>query len=128
MMNLKGYSYKSTKIVYKKDIVRLCELLGELDYFKDICRFAPEPVYGGGIKFVYKENGKMFKTVRLGIRHFPYMDENVMDKWKNSEDIVLDKFNRINTILKSYDGSPVFNNKEVIFFENCLKELGFIRL
>ena len=128
MLSQRGYSYKSTKPILKKDIVRMCNLLGEIDYFKDICHFVPEPVYGGGIKFIFKNNEKFFKTVRLGIRRFPHMDENVMDDWKDSEDIVLDKFNRINTILKTFDGTPEFNNKEVNYIEDCLKEIGFIRL
>ena len=128
MLSQRGYSYKSTKPVLKKDIVRLCNLMGEIEYFKDISHFVPEPVYGGGIKFVFKDNEKFFKTVRLGIRRFPHMDENVMDLWKDSEDIVLDKFNRINTVLKTFDGAPEFNNKEVNYIESCLKELGFIRL
>lgn len=126
--NMKGRPYKATKIIYKKDIVELCNLLSNSDYFKDICRFVPEPVYGGGIKFVYKENGKLFKTVRLGIRYFPFMDDNVMDNWKNSKDIVLEKDKRIKTSLKSFDGAPAFTIEEINVFETHLKEIGFVRI
>ena len=122
MLSYRGYSYKSTRPILKKDIVKLCNLLGEIEYFKNICHFVPEPVYGGGIKFVFKSNEKFFKTVRLGIRRFPHMDENVMDDWKDSEDIVLDKFNRINTVLMSCGGVSDFTIKEVIISKIVLKK------
>ena len=50
IINMKGRSYKAIKIIYKKDIIELCNLLSNSDYFKGICYFVPEPVYGGGTK------------------------------------------------------------------------------
>ena len=125
---MKGRPYKATKIIYKKDIIELCNLLSNSDYFKDICHFVPEPVFGGGIRFKYKEKEKLYKTMRLGVSHFPFMDDNVMDNWKNSKDIVLQENEKIKTYLKSFDGAPAFTIEEINVFEMHLKEIGFVRV
>ena len=66
--------------------------------------------------------------MRLGISHFPFMDDNVMDNWKNSKDIVLQKNEKIKTFLKSFDGAPAFTIEELIIFEEYFQKIGFVRV
>ena len=71
---------------------------------------------------------------KLGILHlkerkgfdsdWPMVPHNVMEEWKNNEDIILQKGLSIKTHLKAFHGAPVFTESELKIFCECAEKIG----
>ena len=85
-----GYNIKAEKIIKKNDIITMCELLNQEEYYNNICTFEPEPITEGGIIFKFKNNtNDWYKTMRIYFTNYNgcewYVVENkVMNEWKNN--------------------------------------------
>lgn len=118
------------KVVTKKDIIKLCELLEE--YFSEnssgAYKFAPERISEGGIvweDWPGKKEGE-YKSLRLGFRKWPSVTYEVKDQWKNSEDKLMDIGDHTRTSLRSSDGTPMWSSAELNIFKRGLDEIGMI--
>jgi hypothetical protein len=124
-----GFKLKPTRAVVKGDIVRLCELLQQS--FGEGYNFEPEAILEGGI--VWKDwpgkSGEMYKTMRFSYNvSWPSVSDNVMEDWKNSEDVtnIINKPNNcgkyVRTFLKAFDDAPYWTRKELNMFANCIEQ------
>jgi len=87
-----GYDLFFTRNITKGDMVNICNDLTNL--FNNIYVFEPEPIRDG---FIYIKNLK-YKSMRLSCFQAPWINENVMEEWKDNNDIFVkkttdDKFN-----------------------------------
>ncbi len=130
-----GLSFKAVKIITKDDIIILCNLLNECKEYSDLFTFEPEPITEGGIIYKFKnetdiKDGKYdkYKTVRLCIGNWPWINNNVMNEWKGNNDTIINKDQIINTFLKSFYGAPVFTIDELKIWEECFKQIGLVRI
>jgi ssDNA-specific exonuclease RecJ len=129
-----GYYIKAEKIIIKNDIITMCELLNKEEYYNNICTFEPEPLTEGGIIFKFKNNkNDWYKTMRIYFTNYNgcewyIVENNVMDEWKNNDDIIANKNNKkIRTFLKSFNNAPRFTQEELKIWEKCFNEIGFVR-
>lgn len=125
-----GFSLKASEDVTKGDIIILCNTLNTHGYYRGLCTFTPECVTDGGIKFNFY-NRSWFKTVRLGIvtiENGQWYDATNLDDWINSTEIVFKKGTKINLLLKSFFGAPVFTLDELRVWEYCFSQIGCIKV
>lgn len=130
-----GYSLLSTKVIQKKDFVLLCELLAtEFNkyYNTNTYSFEPEAISEGGIvfgNFRGDNNNPKFKTMRLHtiteLGKYGWINKNVMEEWKNSEDILCNNNQKIGTTLKAFYGAPLWTINELKMFEKCFNIIGW---
>ena len=130
-----GISFKSKRVITKKDIVKICNLLNDREEYKNVCNFKPEPITEGGIVYCFFENDKRYKSVRFrcdGLdyhkKQWSWVDNNVMSEWDNSDDLVLHANTKMDTFLKSFHDAPVFTIDELKIWEECFKEVGLFRV
>ena len=127
-----GFTLKSNKNITKRDIIKLCNLLNNTEEYKNISTFQPEGICGGGIvyKFTDNEQQKWYKSVRLNVTDsdacgvWPWISDDVMNEWNESNDIILDKNKKITIFLKSFYGAPVFTLEELTIFEKYFNQIG----
>ena len=134
-----GLTFKTTKDITKNDIINVCNLLNSRVEYSNLCEFQPEPICEGGIVFKFKQDNpdnKWYKTVRLGLgpciifptRQWPWIDNDYLDKWTGSDDIIIDKNNKFETFLKSFDGAPPFTLNELKIWEECFNTIGIVKV
>ena len=118
----KGMKLKCMRQIRKKDIINLCELLNENI---KINKFEPEPISEGGIIYKWKnDNSELYKSVRFNCRNWEYINNDVMNAWKDNNDILFDEQDTFNTFLKSFNGAPIFTINELNIWENCFEIIG----
>lgn len=134
-----GFYIQPQKTITKNDIITMCELLNQHDFYKDICSFEPEPISEGGIVFKFINNPyDYYKSMRIYFsKTYGYNDgewysinKDVMNEWKNNDDIIAKKSKRkqIRTFLKSFRNAPIFTKEELKIWENCFEKIGFKRV
>lgn len=121
----KGFKLKTVFHITKGDLVRLCNLLNEK--YSGECQFEPEPICEGGVVFKFP-NPDWYKSLRLGIKNYPWVSENVMSEWADSAEILLWSMDEIDTYLKAFNGAPAFTIDELKVWEECFKEIGLVRI
>jgi hypothetical protein len=130
-----GFYIESQKTITKNDIITMCELLNQQDFYKDICTFEPEAISEGGIVFKFINNtNDWYKTMRIFFINqndcrWYSVNNNVMNEWKNNDDIIAKKNNKkIRTFLKSFRNAPRFTQDELKIWEDCFNKIGFLRV
>ena len=131
-----GYDLFFTRNITKGDMVNICNDLTK--EFDNKYIFEPEPMRDG---FIYIKDIK-YKCMRLSCFRAPWVNENVMEEWKDNNDIFLkkttdDKFNGrrksyrdtrtgahgrnyYSTILKSFYDAPPWTIEELTKIKDVL--------
>lgn len=129
-----GIRLKTERVIMKKDIITMCNLLNSKDEYLNLCKFEPEAITEGGIVFKFNDgfDNKWYKTVRLrvypGEGKWYWVNENVMSEWCENDDIIFDKNKKFTIFLKSFHGAPLFTLEELKLWEHCFNEIGIIRV
>lgn len=140
-----GLTFKTEKVITKNDIINLCKLLNNREEYINICEFKPEDITEGGIVFKFKNalNEKWYKSVRLcvysGISkakgynicskgNWYLINENVMNEWNENNDIIFHANIKFPTVLKSFNGAPVFTLEELKIWEECFNQIGIKKI
>jgi len=131
-----------TRNITKGDMVNICNDL--TDKFDGKYQFEPEPICDG---FIYITNID-YKSMRLSCFDNPYVSENVMEDWKDNNDIFVkkttdDKFkgrrktytneklgadgcNYYGTFLKAFDDAPAWTIGELLKIKEVLKNYDIL--
>lgn len=132
---IEGFKIKSQKIITKNDIINICELLNQEEFYKNICTFEPEPISEGGIIFKFINSPiEWYKSMRIYFAKeysggdLGIVKKDVMNEWKNNNDIIMNEKNIIKTYLKSFRNAPRFTQDELKIWESCFNKVGFIRV
>ena len=131
-----GLTLKTERVITKKDIIAMCNLLNNKDEYLNLCTFEPEAITEGGIVFKFNDgfDNKWYKTVRLRVYSgnikgkWYRINENVMSEWSENDDIIFDKNQKFTTFLKSFHGAPLFTLDELKIWEECFNKIGIIKV
>jgi hypothetical protein len=112
----RGFTITSLNIIKKSDFYDLCKILSEefnKYYNTTEYIFEPEPISEGGILFKQIPNmkNKMYKSMRIYISqygNYGYINDNILDEWKNNNDILCNKNVVIDTFLKSFNDAHLW--------------------
>ncbi len=122
-----GFDIISARPITKSDFIAMCELL--VEQYGDGFEFRPEGISEGGIVFHnYPNKGDTYKTMRIQFWNgvsWPWIHSNVMEEWKNSDDVVLDQGIKLGTFLKSFRGAAPWTLRELHIFAQCFALIGF---
>lgn len=115
----------ATRNITKKDFYTL---LVFLNYKIKDYTFSFEKVCEGGIQVQSKDkNNKLkFTTVRLDFyneKRWPWLEDNEMNSWENSEDVLLERGSSIAPIYKSEDCKLDISHK--LLWVKCFIDVGF---
>jgi len=117
----------SDKDITKHDIITLCRLLNNEEFYTNLCTFQPEGITEGGIVFKFSD-GNWYKTIRFRKRQdglgWPWVNTNVMTDWLDNNDIVININNTFSTFLKSFHGAPPFTIEELKIWGGCFNQIG----
>lgn len=131
-----GFTLKAYKEITKNDMINMCKFLEDQYSHSCDCEFQPEPINEGGILYKFKNNLvddkllKPYKSVRLCVsgmwsqKSWPIVSKNYLSEWTGSNDIILDKNDKITLFLKSFYGAPVFTLEELKIWEECFNQIG----
>jgi hypothetical protein len=114
----RGFDIFITRDITKADMVNICNELTEK--FDNKYQFEPEPITDG---FLYIKNLK-YKCMRLSCSHAPWVNSNVMEEWKDNNDIFVKK-----TTDDNFKGrrKSYYDTKKGVYGSNyygtCLKSL-----
>ena len=133
--NKLGFTLKTKRIISKDDIINMCELLNNHKEYNNLCEFQPEGISEGGILFKFKNNfpNKWYKSVRLCVNNgysngkWYFISDNYLSEWTGNKDIIFDKNDKFTLFLKSFNGAPIFTNKELQIWEECFNKIGIIK-
>ena len=132
-----GFTLKPTRDITKNDIYNICKDLN--NYFSTDYSFIPEPITEGGILFKKTPNkyntNKAYKSMRFssqsGRISWPCINEDeVMNEWKDNQDILFKKYMRndhstkIGTFLKAFCGADVWSLEELKIFNRVFEKNG----
>ena len=132
-----GFTLKPTRDITKNDLYNICYDLNK--YFSTDYSFIPEPITEGGILFLKHPNkyntNRAYKSMRFssqsGRIRWPCIDEdNVMNEWKDNNDIIFKKYMRndsntkIGTFLKAFCGADVWTLEELKIFNRVFEKHG----
>jgi len=131
-----GYDLFFTRNITKGDMVNICNELTEK--FDNKYIFEPEPICDG---FIYIKN-EDYKSMRLSCFDNPWIPQNVMEDWKDSKEIFVNKttddkfngkrktysstrigangYNHYGTFLKAFDKAPPWTIEELIKIKEVL--------
>jgi len=132
-----GITLKTEKVITKSDIIEMCKLLNSKDEYNNLCEFKPEGITEGGIVFKFKDgiSSEWYKTVRLCVTFgddtkgkWYWVNNNVMEEWSESNDIVFYKNVKFTIFLKSFHGAPAFTLDELKIWEQCFNQIGIVRV
>ena len=131
-----GLTLKTERIITKHDIITMCNLLNNKDEYSNLCKFEPEGICEGGILFKFNDNldNNWYKSVRLCVNNgysqgkWPWVDNNYLSEWYESNDIIFDKNNKFTLFLKSFRGAPLFTIEELKIWEDCFNQIGIINV
>ena len=121
---MNGYKLKASRDITKQDMIVLCNAL---NMFYQDATIEPEPISDGGLVFKYNDNAKRYKTMRLRIKHYPWVDKNVISEWKDSMDVLIPKNYICDTFLKAFHETPKWTFEELQFWDMCFMEIGLER-
>ena len=121
-----GPTLKTERDIYKGDIINLCEILN--NEYDGCCEFQPERISEGGILYNFKDGTTGYKSVRLYIKRWGRIKDDVMSTWFENTDMLLDANTEINIFLKSFDGAPNFTIDELQIWERCFNQIGLKRV
>ena len=112
----KGYDLFFTRNITKGDMVNICNELTEK--FDNKYIFEPEPMCDG---FIYIKNLK-YKCMRLSSFRTPWIPQNVMEDWKDSKEIFVNKTtdDKFNGKRKTYSSTRIGING-YNYYCTCLK-------
>jgi hypothetical protein len=127
----RGFTITSLNIIKKSDFYDLCKILSEefnKYYNTTEYIFEPEPISEGGILFKQIPNmkNKMYKSMRIYISqygNYGYINDNILDEWKNNNDILCNKNVVIDTFLKSFNDAPLWTIEELNIFKKCFEQI-----
>lgn len=120
-----GFTLKSKKKITKKEIILSCTYLNSQPCYQNVCTFELEGITEGCIIYKYNDENKngnrkeWYKSVRLRVKSgssqekWYWVNENVMEDWKSSDDIIFEENKEITILLKSFHGAPLFTIEEL---------------
>jgi hypothetical protein len=138
--NTRGLTLETTKGITKNDIINMCDLLNNKEEYSNLCKFQPEAITEGGIKFNFKVPGfdeiakkQWYKSVRFYTQRpsgtWYGIDNNTcVSDWTGSDDIIFNKKSKFTMFLKSHYGSPLFTQEELKIWEECFNKIGIIKV
>ena len=137
-----GFDLFFTRNITKGDMVNICNDL--TDKFDGKYQFEPEPICDG---FIYIKNLD-YKSMRLYYFDNPYVSKNVMEDWKDNNDIFVKKTtdnkfkgrrknyingklypdgcNYYSTMLKAFDEAPAWTIDELLKIKEVLKNYNIL--
>ena len=136
-----GPTFRSARSITKDDMVRVCETLNEHPFYRGICTFRPEPISEGGIVFDFLReeqpeprrcavcktcSNRRYKSIRLRYGRFFPVPLEVMEEWKDNNEIVFPLNNIMTTHLKSFHGAPSFTTEELNVLAEALCTIGLV--
>lgn len=112
-----GFDIFITRDITKGDMVNICNDLTEK--FDNKYQFEPEPITDG---FLYIKNLK-YKCMRLSCFHAPWVNRNVMEEWKDNNDIFVKKTtdDKFKGRRKNYGNTEKGNPNGYNYYSTCLK-------
>jgi hypothetical protein len=130
----RGLTLITERIITKKDIITMCNLLNSKDEYTNLCEFEPEPISEGGILFKFKDNfdNTWYKSVRLCVSwgetrgKWYLINKNVISEWSGNDDIIFNKNSKFTIFLKSFHGAPLFTLDELKIWEECFNQIGIV--
>lgn len=135
--NAVGLTLKTKRIITKDDIITMCKLLNNKDEYHNLCEFQPEGIIEGGISYKFKDNDKLYKSVRFERSHVGYkeckgewywVNDNYLSEWTNNDDVIFDINQKFSLSLKSFYGAPPFTLEELKIWEDCFNKIGITRV
>jgi hypothetical protein len=131
-----GLRLKTERIITKKDIITMCNLLNSNNEYSNLCEFKPEGITEGGIVFKFKDNfdKNWYKSVRLCVNSgdskgkWYWINENVISEWSDNNDIIFHKNTKFIIFLKSFYGAPLFTLDEIKIWEECFNQIGIVKV
>jgi hypothetical protein len=125
-----GYQLILSEPLTKKKLIQLChELKRAFNDFYNSTKFSfePEPITEGGIVFS-NYSDPFYKTMRISPHNchglYGWIPENVMEEWKENNDILQEPNTKLRTYLKSFHGAPLWTVEELKLFEMCFNKIG----
>ena len=85
------------------------------------CRFAPEPICGGGVQFIEWPDMKRgeYKSIRIHADSYPWISEKTSDSAEFN--VYNDTF--VSLTLKAFHGAPAFNLAELKAFQKVMLQV-----
>ena len=132
-----GFTLKPTRDITKHDLYNICKDLN--NYFSTDYSFIPEPITEGGILFEKTPNkyntNRAYKSMRFssgnGRIRWPLINrDNVMNEWKDNQDILFKKYMRnnrntkIRTFLKAFCGAECWTHEQLTIFNRVFEKHG----
>jgi hypothetical protein len=137
----RGPTFRSIRPITKGDMVRLCETLSEHPLYRGVCALQPEPITEGGMvfRFLREEqpgprrcavcktcSGPQYKSIRFRYGRFIPVPREVMEEWKDCEEVVYSSNQVMSTHLKSFHGAPPFTVEELLVLAEALCTIGLV--
>ncbi len=138
-----GYDLRFAKDITYSDYWIICQKLStkfnqhfDIQDEQEKYLFKPEAIDEGGIQMVNfpQKTAKMYKTFRHHINlgtsgnyiqvNWPWITEESLKKWKDSNDLLIPEKSRATTVLKAFYGAPIWTLKELKIFKEILSEFG----
>jgi hypothetical protein len=132
-----GFSFKTSIPITRKDYINLCLKISEKlnEYYgqaeENKILILPEAITEGGIYFSGKNYGeagcgKWYKSLRHVCHNlrWPYINNNVVDDWSASNEILFPANTTADTCLKSFKGAPIWKLDELKIIKSCFEEFG----
>jgi len=128
-----GFSFVVSKNVTKAEFIKICELLTNEVFFNNEYVFEPEPISEGGI--IYRpvnntENVFKYKSIRFQHPHgdWPWINTEVLNEWRKSDDILFYEGHKFNTFLKSFGDSPLYTLEELEIIASYFNSFGLSKI
>lgn len=132
-----GFTLKSTRDITMADILALCGAANVLPMYQGVCRFVPEPITEGGIKFVFlEEDEQKYKSIRLrvngGASTFRWINGyGGSGEWPmlggeevNGDLVVMREGFKFTPFLKSFKNASAFTQDELRAWVPLFAEIG----
>lgn len=132
----KGFQLFVNRDITKKEFVSLCDNL-QIQFNKyyntDEYSFRPECITEGGIVFNNFNDRNKYKTMRLYYTDkdnitisslYGYINSNIKEEWKDSDDVLIKKDNYLDSCLKSFRNAPKWTNEELLIFRELFESIG----
>jgi hypothetical protein len=112
-----GSTFVANRNITKADIVTLCNRLSTDEY-----KIHPEAICEGGLVYKFL-TFDTYKSIRLCLPYWPQINWNVMNEWRNNDDVVIPVDTRFTLFLKS-QRAPAFTPLEIHHIEAGLTSIG----
>jgi hypothetical protein len=109
------------------DFVKVCRALEARPEFAGI-KFTPERITEGGLYFNFADKPPgWYKTVRFHNIIWSWIDEDAIEKWEHSDQVLIAKGYVIETTLKAMGGAPAFSKEELAALGEVFNQHGLVK-